>query len=696
MNDSIAVVSNQKSHSLFIKDDLNKYFKDYAEINSYTIDEIDNIDTFHEKCIVISTFDIFQKVKNKASGNSEIIISKLTIQKENLKKLVYIPKKSKVLVVNINFRHCMEVISLLYAYGYRDYEYIPYYNIHDDYDRDIEIAITPNEESMVPKGIGKVINIGERVCNVSFILEVAHALKLNNFTENFHIKNLLHNIETTHFGIETILGEKDDLKAQISVLLEMMGNGIIITDVSGIIMSCNSKAVNLLKDRTNHLEGFNVSEIIPELDNIKSIRHINKKEEKIINIGGKNIITTFIPFINDGITSGFIITLYNFEEIEDRQNDIRTKISLEKHKAEYTFDDIKGNSSVIKKVIKTARMMAKSNSSIMIFGESGTGKEVFAQSIHNESPRKMHNFVAVNCAAIPENLLESEMFGYEEGAFTGAKKGGKIGYFELAHNGTLFLDEIAEMPLLMQSKLLRAIEEMKIIKVGSNKIISIDVRIIAATNKNLRDLVESGKFREDLYYRLNVLPLNIPSLRERQEDIMVIAENFIRSMNKNIKFSPDAKKMMQSHTWRGNIRELRNVIEYIVNLDKYLIERDILPFSSHTENINTDSERKNTNINNDIIIKFILKEGNKIDLYKMILEELEKAYNKKERIGRTKLMNIFEGYGMFYSEQEIRTCLIRLDNYGFILSKKGRIGSIITPSGIKLKNKISEILNSIS
>lgn len=691
MND-IAIVSILKRHSEFIKCDLLNYFKDYAVINAYSIDEINYIDTLYEKCILISTFEIFEKVKKKATENSEIIISKLTIKKENLQRIVEIPKKSKVLVVNINFRNCMEVISILYSCGFKDYEYVPYFNKNEDYDHDIKVAITPNELQMVPEGIERVINIGDRVSNLSVILEIANALKINDFSQNQNVKNLLHNIDATDFSIETILGEKDDLKMQINVLLDIMSQGIIITDVSGKILSSNSNAKHILRDRSNQLELFNVSEIIPELDNIKSIRLISKKEEKIININDKNIIISFIPIFNDDIITGFVITLVNFDEIEDKQNDYRTKISFGNHRATNTFNDIIGSSSIINKVIKTAKMMANSNSSIMLFGESGTGKEVFAQSIHNESPRKSHNFVAVNCAAIPESLLESEMFGYEEGAFTGAKKGGKIGLFELAHKGTLFLDEIAEMPLLMQSKLLRVIEEMKIIKVGSNKIVSVDVRIIAATNKYLRKLVDEGKFREDLFYRLNVLPLNIPSLRERKEDIMLIANYFIQSMKKNIKFTSEATKLMQSYNWAGNIRELRNVIEYIISLDKNIIEKDDLPFSNHLKY--KDSHPNNNNlINNDLILKFILREGNKIDLYKAILTELEKSYTNKERVGRKKLMTIFESYNLFFSEQEIRTCLIRLDDYGFITSKKGRAGSIITPSGVQLKNKILELLD---
>lgn len=690
----IAVVSIQKNYGEFLKKDLNEYFKNYATINSYSIEEMNYIDQFKENCIVISTYDIFQKVKDKVKANSKIIMCKLAIKNENLKKIKEIPEKSKILVVNIDYKQCMEIISLLYANGYKNYEYIPYFNLQNEYDPDIEYAVTPNEFDLTPKDIKNIINIGGRVNNFSTILEIAHVLELNNFTSNPKIKKLLHELETGEYGIEGILGEKDNLNVQINVLLEIMEQGIIITDISGIIISYNSKALHLLKDRTAFLEGANVSKIIPELYGIISSGFISKKEEKIIKINSKNIIITFISIIKDDINSGFVITLENFEEIEDKQNDIRTRISLGDHKANYTFNDIKGNSNTIRRIIKTAKMMANSNSSIVIYGESGTGKEVFAQSIHNESSRKKYNFVAVNCAAIPENLLESEMFGYEEGAFTGARKGGKIGYFELSHKGTLFLDEIAEMPLLMQSKILRAIEERQIIKVGSNKIISVDVRIIAATNKDLKEQIEVGKFREDLYYRLNVLQLNIPSLRERKEDIGVIANYFIESMGKTISFSNDAKKMMNSYSWKGNVRELRNVVEYIISLDKSIIDKEDLPFSNYQEHINIDT-KTNRNINNDIIIKFILKEGNKIDLYKVILEELEKSYNKKERIGRIKLMNIFESYGLFYSEQEIRSCLIKLNNYGFINSMKGRIGSTITPIGVQLKNKIIELLDDI-
>lgn len=690
----IAIISIHEEHGESIKNDLLNYFKDYnVVINIYTTDEIKKLDILNEKCILVVNIDVFEKVKLITKESSKIVINRLTIKKENLRKLTDIPKKSKVLVANINFRNCMEVISNLYSSGFKEYEYIPYYNVHEDYDYDIKFAITTNEMDMVPKDIERVIDLDERICSVSSIIEVANALDIKDFPQNEKTRAML-STESEDFGIEAILGEKDGLKMQINVILELMKNGIIITDVSGVIMSLNTKAKDILKKRTSVLENYNISNVIPELDNIKSMRFISKKEEKIINVNGKNIIISYIPIFNYNIVTGFVITLDDFAAIEDKQNDYRTKINFSKHKAIYNFDDIKGDSSVINKVKETAKTMAGSNSSIMIFGESGTGKEIFAQSIHNASPRKHNNFVAVNCAAIPENLLESEMFGYEEGAFTGAKKEGKIGLFQIAHNGTLFLDEIAEMSLLMQTKLLRVIEEMQIIKIGSNKITTVDVRIITATNKNLRKLVNDGKFREDLYYRLNVLPLTIPNLRERKEDIMLLANHFIQSLGKNISFHPEAERLIKLHDWRGNIRELRNVMEYLVVLDKSIIEKYDLPFLNIPSNNNMNIETNDNLIAHDIIIRFILNEGNKIDLYKAILIELEKSYNNRERIGRKKLMNILENNNVFSSEQEIRTCLNKLDSFGFIVSKKGRAGSIITPGGIQLKNKILEFLNS--
>ncbi|MDF2524469.1 MAG: sigma54 specific transcriptional regulator, Fis family, partial [Clostridiales bacterium] len=268
---------------------------------------------------------------------------------------------------------------------------------------------------------------------------------------------------------------------------------------------------------------------------------------------------------------GNVVTFQDITKIQEAEGKIRNKIYLRGHIAKYTFDDVMGKSQKIKDVIGMAKHFASVSSNILISGETGTGKELFAQSIHNASDRKNGPFVAVNCAALPENLLESELFGYVEGAFTGAAKSGKLGMFELAHKGTIFLDEVSELPPKLQGRLLRVIQERSIMRLGDDKIISVDVRIIAATNKNLKVLSEKGEFRNDLYFRLNVLKLDLPSLREHPEDIPFLIEKNIERYAKilgkeKLIFTEKGMELLLNYTWPGNIRELQNICERLLVL----------------------------------------------------------------------------------------------------------------------------------
>lgn len=248
-----------------------------------------------------------------------------------------------------------------------------------------------------------------------------------------------------------------------------------------------------------------------------------------------------------------------------------------------SFEDIKGDSRAICALKETAQHVARGPSTVLLMGETGTGKELLARAIHNRSPRADGPFVAVNCAGIPETLLESELFGYEEGAFTGARKGGKPGRLDLAQKGTLFLDEIGDMPLHLQAKLLRVLQERSIERVGGTGPIPIDVRLIAATNKNIEDLVDRGLFRQDLYYRINVIPLSIPPLRERPEDIEVLASFFLTKYRQAVRgraagFTQVAMDCLKQYSWPGNVRELENAVEYATNMETGpLVEREHLP-----------------------------------------------------------------------------------------------------------------------
>ena len=282
----------------------------------------------------------------------------------------------------------------------------------------------------------------------------------------------------------------------------------------------------------------------------------------------------------------------------DKANDRLKYLEDEvKNLSKGSFDNILGRSYKLERAKEVAKRVSKTTSSIFIYGESGTGKEVFARAIHDYSERK-GQFIPVNCSAIPSELFESEFFGYEAGAFTGANKKGKMGIFELAKDGTVFLDEIADLPLSMQAKLLRVLQEKEVRRIGGEKNIKIDARIISATNKNLQELVEVGKFREDLYYRLNVIEVDLPPLRERKEDILLLVDKFIEEIcksnnRKKLKISKESMDILQRYSWKGNIRELKNTIENIVVLSRgNIIEKDDIPMyiveSSDKNNINED------------------------------------------------------------------------------------------------------------
>ncbi len=346
-------------------------------------------------------------------------------------------------------------------------------------------------------------------------------------------------------------------------IFESIPVSIITSDVEGKIKLCNKKALNMFGNKVKDMK-----KIIDDWDQVKNDIYLGERISHPINMRS---------FRTDFSCNLSVNTIYNSEE-----NDIEIVYVFEEtnkknrkkygNDAYYTFDKIIGEDEKILKIIQYAKKIANSKSTILIMGETGTGKEVFAQSIHNYSSRMDGPFIALNCGAIPKQLIESELFGYEEGAFTGAKKGGSTGKFELANGGTVMLDEIGEMPIDMQTKLLRVLQEGVITKIGGLKSIPIDVRIIAATNKDLKKEVEQGKFRKDLYYRLNVLPIYLPSLRERRGDIILLVNYFIKDICQRINKTPiempkEYLKKMMSYSWPGNIRELENVVELIINTD---------------------------------------------------------------------------------------------------------------------------------
>ena len=377
---------------------------------------------------------------------------------------------------------------------------------------------------------------------------------------------------------ETRSREINILRKRLMTIMDTMVDAVAAVDKDGLFIYSNNRFKELVG--CEHHEDSIIYDYLVNEEVERTVGQSNdiKNKEVYVKSSGEEIFcllsTKPIEFEDENI--GTVFTLKNMVDVYKEVNDLSIM------NLPTSFDDILGDSESMVRLKENARQIAESGSTVLIQGESGTGKELLARAIHNYGEYRDKPFIAINCAAIPDNLLESELFGYEEGAFSGAKKGGKLGKFQLAHEGTIFLDEIGEMPLHLQPKLLRVLQEKEIEKLGGTGTIPINVRVIAATNKNLEELIKEGKYREDLFYRLNVIPFKMIPLRERKKDIPLLLEYFLNkyndSLGKNIRgYTMEAEKTLVKYRWKGNVRELQNVVEYMVNMssEEYLIYENI-------------------------------------------------------------------------------------------------------------------------
>jgi propionate catabolism operon transcriptional regulator len=360
-------------------------------------------------------------------------------------------------------------------------------------------------------------------------------------------------------------------RQHLNALLRHLSDGVLAVDMSGKVQSINPALAKMLGVSPEWAQGRHVGELDPHLELEPVLRTGMAEENKILRLGAHTVLANLMPLFEDGTQTGAVLTCQDTGAVQRADRQIRSSTRPTRFVAKYRLSQLIGESAAMRELLALAEGYAQTDSTILINGESGTGKELLAQGIHNASKRRKGPFVAVNCAAFPENLLESELFGYEEGAFTGSRKGGKLGLFEMAHTGTLFLDEIGDMPLPLQTRLLRVLQEREVIRLGGTEPTPIDVRVIAATHRNLRAHIADRLFREDLYYRLNILRLKLPPLRDRKEDIHPIAVHILNQVSKRSAAHKVSADMLQpllpyleSYGWPGNIRELENVIERIV------------------------------------------------------------------------------------------------------------------------------------
>lgn len=395
-------------------------------------------------------------------------------------------------------------------------------------------------------------------------------LTLKRVSESMNLKYV--HIKTGPFAIESSIKDAiiaahilDRERSRLGLMKSLVNNtpdSLLIINDKGKVTAANQAASSFF--RRPNLVGMDAKELFP-----LEIYSVGEDVEVVQTIGDQTVLITEHPVRIEGEKRATYVSLRLVEDIRRTEKKIRTKLQEKGLTAKYSFSDIVTEQVEMKQLVAKALRYAHVEGNVLLTGETGTGKELFVQSMHNASPRRDKPFVAVNCAALSEQLLESELFGYTEGSFTGAQKGGKTGLFELAQGGTIFLDEIGEMPIRFQAKLLRVIQEREIRKIGGDEFIPVDVRIMSATNQDIPELIEKGLFRRDLYYRINLLTLHIPPLRERINDIPAIFKRFVERKSKALNIVPplvdkDALECLKEYSWPGNIRELRNVAERAV------------------------------------------------------------------------------------------------------------------------------------
>lgn len=628
-----------------------------------------NLNNYKEKyldcdLLIFSGEEVKDICDHILNDNINYIVSKRVIKHDYIDEILSIPRGTDVLLVNDAKSSCEEVIRQLKSQGLNHINYHQYYPGIKSY-KNLEIAITPGEAHLVPDEVSNIIDIKSRHLDVSTLIEILIRLncmdKYGSMVSSYFYRDMI-NVSTKYIKKSQ---ESTRLKDLLTNLLDNQKNGIIYTNIKNKVVVLNEEALRLLDVKKNHVLSKDIYETFPSL------------KEDIININNKEILVSKEKIEDNNIYTGNMIILNEVKHIHKIDEEVRRREKIRENQAKYTFEDMVGNCSSIVKNIKLAKKVAKTNSTVLIQGETGTGKEVLAQAIHNESERCDYPFIAINFAAIPENLIESELFGYEDGAFTGARKGGKEGLFKKAHKGTIFLDEIGDASLYLQSRLLRVLQEREITPVGSTETIPIDIRVIAATNKELLQEVKLKNFREDLYYRLNVMPMYSIPLRERRTDIKLLLQYYLFKITneENLEefFTKEAIEILIKYNWPGNIRELVNVVEYVSTIkeNKIKIDSTYLP-------------------------KYIIENCDSSDLLAEIKEEellnekekwvLEKIH-KYEGIGRRTLSLLSKEEGIYLGEGKIRTIMTKLKNQEYIEINKGLKGTKILKKGLEIVEK---------
>lgn len=705
MEKSINIIAYQKEALEEYLSLLKDIFKDKLCMRAYclasnTVYHFEEADLY---LVSTSAIDQDPDLLSSIPQDKQIVPISVDIQKSALSKLRAIPEDTDVLLVNTNPLMTVETISQLKWLGINHLKFYPYYPGAVTSATHCKLAIAFGTKQHVPNHIEETLDLGNRILRGEVIAEIALRLGLGEILDSaaFHAHRAL--LAESIYSVESTYRNSLLMESRFEWLVKNSFNGILGINEKDVVFACNDKCEKILGLAAANIIGKDANLTLSQ-DTLLTFLHKREKIfEQIIEINGNLIVVSVLPLISNAMYRGIFFILEKFTEQE--KNHIKTRLQLlhKGHRAKYTFDDILGGSTKIKEAIHIAKKMASMPASILITGETGTGKELFAHAIHQHSQRAQFPFLAINCAAMPESLMESELFGYEPGAFTGARKGGKLGIFEFAHKGTLFLDEVEEMSYAMQTKLLRVLQEKEVMRIGGMETVDVDVRIIAASNKNILHMVKQGNFRKDLYYRLSPLSLDIPPLCQRKEDIPSIISHIQRKNAYDFIIFEDTVEVLMAYPWDGNVRELENSIHYLACLDQPIIHPSHLPknildwYKSMRDLVHmractySENQEQNQVLASTYDDEFRCLTGKREEEYLFLLQSIYTSTTKKQTVGRKTLSLLAEQNSFYLSEQEVRTILMKLELWGYVIILQGRRGTKITPKGKSLLENYARI-----
>lgn len=678
---SIALVTGTEMTRRHLAAQLEEVIGDTLDVQSYALDAGVRGTISADLVVVSSAVLLTEEAFNRhVSRTAPRIIAQRIINYNHLEELMALPVGTEVMLVNDVDSAALESITSLQKLGLDHLRYVPFTPGTSPVP-DIAIAITPGEKDFVPQGVTRIIDMGPRLIDLTTILEILRHFDLAetgslNLSEKYmnKIVQLGKALAAQNFATSA-------LNSHLQLVLDGVREGILAFDSRGRVTVYNENLENILGVPYQKAIGKHFSDCLREPELLRFVEqgtgpglfHINEAEVVVHRF-------YFQP------EETVVCTFKNLQDDLAVQKQLRRELKNRGYVAKHSIRDIVGSSPEIRRIRDLCAKLAQAGLTILIEGESGTGKELFASAIHNMSDRKYGPFLAVNFSALPEELVESELFGYEEGAFTGARKGGKPGLFEQAEGGTIFLDEIGDISLKIQTRLLRVLQEKEIMRIGGSRIIPVDVRVIAATNRNLEEMINKGQFRQDLYHRLKVLYLHLPPLRQRKEDLEELFAYFIRqSSREQIEIASPVLEQLRQFDWYGNVRELKNTIDYMLAVcDGQRLTLADIPdhhfFQKQALNSRDTGAAAGAQGPSDLVSQW--QTTGEDTIYRFMLAAVASHNKSRKLVGRKHLSELSQdSLEQPLTEQQVRHRLELMEAWGLITKARGRSGTKITSRG---------------